>query len=105
MLPSLYKGIAHLAQGKPAESFRLPSDDIQRTIVGEHMDLLLQPVCGVGFVSLMATNAYNARLRRSGPCKRYPWSAGDRFPRLQATALETTRCEGQGQACRGHQHF
>jgi hypothetical protein len=45
MRPSMYTALTHLAQGKPAGDHRLPDEDIQKTTVGEHKDLLLQAIC------------------------------------------------------------
>jgi hypothetical protein len=45
MRPSLYTALTHLAQGKQSSHHRLPGADIQRTIIGEHKDMLLQSVC------------------------------------------------------------
>jgi hypothetical protein len=45
MRPSLYTALTRLAQGKPPGFYKLPSEDIQRTTVGEHKDLLLQAIC------------------------------------------------------------
>jgi hypothetical protein len=45
MRPSLYTALTHLAQGKPPGFHKLPSEDIQRTTIGEHKDMLLQAIC------------------------------------------------------------
>lgn len=45
MRPSFYTALTHLAQGKPADRYKMPDDAVARTIIGEHRNLLLQAVC------------------------------------------------------------
>ena len=45
MRPSFYTALTHLAQGKPTGCHMVADDAVQRTIQGEHANLLLQAIC------------------------------------------------------------
>ena len=45
MRPSFYTALTYMARGQPVETCRLPDHDVQRIMVGEHRNLLLQAIC------------------------------------------------------------
>ncbi len=45
MRPSHYTALTYLAKGQPVDEAKLPEAAVQRTILGEHRNLLLQAIC------------------------------------------------------------
>ena len=121
MRPSFYTALTHLAQGKPTGCHMVADDAVQRTIQGEHANLLLQAICRgrvrkldgdrclpmSAYVIAAASHGLPGALRDIFPgCTVVPWQPNEL--KLKGTVKDavafvkaTTGARGPTAACKG----